>query len=73
VPTPNYKALTNQGDAPTSIYINYIAYLKRTIVTNPNEHIVLYVLRAPGLDYSMYYLSGTNTLLSYIFYLFILI
>jgi hypothetical protein len=57
---PDYEALTNQGDAPTSIYIDYVAYFNRTIVTNPNEHIVLYVLRAPGPDYSMYHLSDTN-------------
>jgi hypothetical protein len=63
-PTLDYKALTNQGDAPTSIYIDYIAYFKRTIVTNPNEYIVLYVLRAPGPDCSIYHLSDTN---NYIF------
>jgi hypothetical protein len=35
--TPDYEALTNQGDALTSIYTDYIAYLKRTIVTNPKR------------------------------------
>jgi hypothetical protein len=52
-PTPDYEALTNQGDALTSIYTDYVAYFKRTAVTNPKEHIVLYVLHALGPDYSM--------------------
>jgi hypothetical protein len=44
------------------VYIDHVTYFnKTTIVTNPNEHIVLYVLRALGPDYSMYYLSDTNT------------
>jgi hypothetical protein len=45
-----------------SVYIDHVTYFNRiTTVTNPNEHIVLYVLRAPGPDCSMYYLSDTNS------------
>jgi hypothetical protein len=48
------------------MYIGYVAYLNRTTtVTNPNEHTVLYVLRAPGPDCSMYHLSDTNTTINY--------
>jgi hypothetical protein len=44
------------------VYIDHVIYFNRTTtVTNPKEHTVLYVLRAPGPDYSVYYLSGTNT------------
>jgi hypothetical protein len=44
------------------MYIDYVTYFNRIIiVTNPNKHIILYVLRALGPDYSMYYLSNINT------------
>jgi hypothetical protein len=38
------------------VYIDYITYFNRTItVTNPNKYIVLYILRALGPNYSIYY------------------
>jgi hypothetical protein len=43
------------------VYIDHVIYFNRiTIVTNPNEYIVLYVLRALRPDYSIYYLSDIN-------------
>jgi hypothetical protein len=43
------------------VYIDHVTYFNRTTtVTNPNEHTVLYVLRAPGPDCSVYHLSDTN-------------
>ena len=48
------------------MYIDHVTYFNRTTtVTNPNEHTVLYVLRAPGPDCSMYHLSGTNNTFYY--------
>jgi hypothetical protein len=35
------------------VYIDHVTYFNGTItVTNPKEHIVLYVFRAPGPDCS---------------------
>jgi hypothetical protein len=36
------------------VYIDHVTYFNRTTtVTNPKEHIVLYVFRAPGPDCSI--------------------
>ena len=43
--TPDYEALTNQGDAPVSVYIDSIA-LQLNLSHHSNEHRILYVLRA---------------------------
>ena len=50
------------------MYIDHVIYFNRKkTVNNPNEHTVLYVLRAPGPNCSMYYLSGTNKNIKYIY------
>jgi hypothetical protein len=47
--TPDYKVLTNQGDAPVSVYIDSIA-LELNLSHHSNEHRILYVLSAPEYD-----------------------
>jgi hypothetical protein len=47
--TPDYKALTNQGDAPVSVYIDSIA-LQLNLSHHSNEYRILYVLSA--LEYN---------------------
>jgi uncharacterized protein (DUF39 family) len=47
--TPNYKVLTNQGDAPVSVYIDSIA-LQLNLSHYSNEHRILYILYA--LEYN---------------------
>jgi hypothetical protein len=47
--TPDYKVLTNQGDAPVLVYIDSIA-LQLNLSHHSNEHRILYVLRAPEYD-----------------------
>jgi hypothetical protein len=43
--TPDYEVLTNQGDAPVSVYIDSVA-LQLNLSHHSNEHRILYVLRA---------------------------
>jgi hypothetical protein len=47
--TPNYKVLTNQGDALVSVYIDSIA-LQLNLSYYSNEHRILYILSA--LEYN---------------------
>jgi hypothetical protein len=47
--TPDYEALTNQGDALVSVYIDSIA-LQLNLSHHSNEHRILYVLRALEYD-----------------------
>src|SRR5271168_1909621 len=47
--TPDYKVLTNQGDAPVSVYIDSVA-LQLNLSHHSNEYRILYVLRAPEYD-----------------------
>ena len=47
--TPDYKALTNQGDALVSVYIDSVA-LQLNLSHHSNEHRILYVLRALEYD-----------------------
>ena len=57
--TPNYKVLTNQGDALVSVYIDSIA-LQLNLSHHSNEYRILYVLRTPEYDSTMSF-SDTNT------------
>jgi hypothetical protein len=43
--TPDYEVLTNQGDAPVSVYIDSVA-LQLNLSHYSNEYKILYVLRA---------------------------
>ena len=56
--TSNYEALTNQRDAPVSIYIDSVA-LQLNLSHYLNEHRILYVLRALNTT-PLYYLSNIN-------------
>ena len=56
--TPDYEALTNQGDAPVSVYIDSVT-LQLNLSHYSNEHRILYVLRALNTT-PLYYLSSTN-------------
>ena len=47
--TPDYKALTNQGDASVSVYIDSIA-LQLNLSHYSNEHRILYILSALKYD-----------------------
>jgi hypothetical protein len=47
--TPDYEVLTNQGDAPVSVYIDSVA-LQLNLSHHSNEHRILYVLCAPEYD-----------------------
>jgi hypothetical protein len=47
--TPDYKVLTNQGDALVSVYIDSVA-LQLNFSHYSNEYKILYVLRAPEYD-----------------------
>ena len=47
--TPDYKVLTNQGDALVSVYIDSVT-LQLNLSHYSNEHKILYVLRAPEYD-----------------------
>ena len=47
--TPDYEVLTNQGDAPVSVYIDSVA-LQLNLSHHSNEHRILYVLHAPEYD-----------------------
>jgi hypothetical protein len=57
--TPDYKVLTNQGDAPVSVYIDSIA-LQLNLSHHLNEYRILYVLHALNTTL-LYYLSDINT------------
>ena len=57
-PTSDYEVLTNQGDAPVSIYIDPVA-LQLNLSHYSNEYRILYVLRALNTTL-LYYLSSTN-------------
>jgi hypothetical protein len=61
---PAYEALTNQGYAPVSVYIDYIACFKGIDSHHPQEHRILYVLRAPEYDSRITTAIQTNTFLS---------
>ena len=56
--TPDYKVLTNQGDAPVSIYINSVI-LQLNLSHYSNEYRILYVLRALNTT-PLCHLSDTN-------------
>ena len=47
--TPDYKVLTNQGDALVLVYIDSIT-LQLNLSHYSNEHRILYILRAPEYD-----------------------
>src|ERR1700721_2011003 len=47
--TPDYKVLTNQEDAPVSVYIDSVA-LQLNLSHHSTSILVLYVLRAPNPD-----------------------
>jgi hypothetical protein len=57
--TPDYKVLTNQGDAPVLVYIDSIA-LELNLSHYSNEHRILYVLCAPEYNSTILF-SDTNT------------
>jgi hypothetical protein len=57
--TLNYKVLTNQGDAPVSVYIDSIA-LQLNLSHYLNKHRILYILYALNTT-PLCYLSDTNT------------
>jgi hypothetical protein len=56
--TPDYKVLTNQGDALVLVYIDSVA-LQLNLSHHSNEHRILYVLRALNTT-PLCYLSDTN-------------
>jgi hypothetical protein len=56
--TPDYEVLTNQGDAPVSVYIDSIA-LQLNLSHHSNEHRILYILRALNTT-PLCHLSDTN-------------
>ena len=58
--TPDYEVLTNQGDAPVSVYIDSVA-LQLNLSHHSNEHRILYVLRARNTT-PLCHLSDTNTI-----------
>ena len=47
--TPDYEVLTNQEDAPVSVYIDSVA-LQLNLSHHSTSILVLYVLRAPNPD-----------------------
>ena len=57
--TPDYWVLTNQGDAPVSVYIDSVT-LQLNLSHYSNEHRILYVLRARNTT-PLCHLSDTNT------------
>ena len=56
---PAYEALTNQGDAPVSVYIDHVAYFNRTTVTIPTS-IEYYTYYVPRNTTPLCHLSDTN-------------
>jgi hypothetical protein len=61
--TPDYEVLTNQGDAPVSVYIDSVA-LQLNLSHHSNEHRILYVLRALNTT-PLCHLSDTNKIKSF--------
>jgi len=58
----DYEALTNQGEAPVSVYIDHVA-LQLNLSHYSNEHRIPNVLRARNTT-PLCYLSDTNRLKS---------
>ena len=58
--TPDYEALTNQGDAPVSVYIDSVA-LQLNLSHYSNEHRIPNVLRARNTTPLCYLVTQTNT------------
>ena len=56
--TPDYEVLTNQGDAPVSVYIDSVT-LQLNLSHYSNEYKILYVLRALNTT-PLCHLSDTN-------------
>jgi hypothetical protein len=57
--TPDYKVLTNQGDAPVSVYIDSIA-LQLNLSHHSNKHRILYILHASEYNSTVLF-SDINT------------
>ena len=62
--TPDYKVLTNQGDAPVSVYIDSVA-LQLNLSHHSNEHRILYVLRALEYDSTVSFSDTNNNIYIY--------
>ena len=61
----DYEALTNQGEAPVSVYIDSVT-LQLNLSHYSNEHRILYVLRARNTT-PLCHLSDTNKSINYEF------